>query len=156
MPPKRKPDSPGSEQQPQAETSSPSPSGEPSTQGRQPDHIREIEALLQEIRSEVAAVEPLAARLSEQQIDKLLNQRGREKIRDSQDRRLAYYVMLALGILLLVAICFVWSISLFYGATSLVSDLIKMLGGLAGGLLGGYGIGRATRKKPERRMPSGQ
>src|SRR5947209_17789658 len=59
--------------------------------------------------------------------------------RRSWDRRLA--VGAAAGTL-----CVLWVSALYYGKPELVSDLVKVLGGLAGGLLGGYGLGAGASR----------
>ena len=55
--------------------------------------------------------------------------------------------MAAVSTLGIIAFCFLWAFSLSCGNTSLMVELIKMVGGVFGGLLGGYGIGRMTKRK---------
>lgn len=102
---------------------------------------------MQSIRAAAAAVEPYFGKLTPAQMDQVIATIALLSQRQTASERLGMLVLAGAALFALAAICFLWTISLYYNEPALVSDLIKMLGGLLGGLLGGYGLRGAVERK---------
>jgi hypothetical protein len=147
MPPRKASDRPEKAPKPEEQGAAPASPQEPPTKEARPEVLDQIHAYLQAIRREAEAAEPVAGKLTSKQIDKVLSQIAAKTAQESRDGRLRLWLAAAAGAGALIAFCFLWAYSLSYGDTTLMHELIKMIGSVVGGLLGGYGIGRMAKRK---------
>jgi hypothetical protein len=130
---------------------------EPQSEGARPEIIQAIQDQMRALEQQIAATEPLVGKLTSEHISEIIAHAESQSHRLSEERRLRLEQSLAdrrqsrvfWGILAgagLLAFVGLWFLSLAYGKPDLVLELIKWLGGLFGGLVGGYGLGGAGKR----------
>ncbi len=149
----------------------PGPS-KPEPQPPRPEMEQAIRERLRLLEQQIAGAEPLLGKLSSEHISVIIahaenqsHRRSQERLlrlpqerADRRDGRIFWGVLVALGLFAFIGL---WIASLAYEKPDLVLELIKWLGGLFGGLVGGYGlrgaggnIGARKTRHSESRAPS--